>query len=1269
MRKKIDCFLPYCNAESAKRIVKQLTASRTVGRIELLMPRADAVADGAADGCCTIESDGVSSTSTIVGIAERAEADYAMLILRPAGLTLSPSALDRFERIMIDSDAAFCYSDYQMLTDAGLLAHPLTDYQVGSIRDDFDFGAVVVLKTALLHKYVAQRSERSQTAADEYKYAGLYDLRLFLSREGAVFHIDECLYTLAEAASGSGAQSGASVVGKEQQFDYVDPANREVQIEMERAATNHLRAIGALIASADCSSPDYGEQYFSVEASVVIPVKNRDNTIMDAVRSALGQRTTFRYNVIVVDNHSTDRTTQLLADCDDERLIHIIPEALDLGIGGCWNVAVGDARCGRFAVQLDSDDLYSSEHTLQRIVDAFYEQGASMIVGSYRICDFNLNTLPPGLIDHREWTDENGANNALRINGLGAPRAFFTPLLRQIPFPNTSYGEDYALGLLFSRWYKIGRIYEELYLCRRWGGNSDSALSLERINANNTYKDRLRTLEISARQQMAKGMAGIKGGSVLMRFFNRQLEEWELARQNYRKLASVSQRELSCDNIALTLQHNPERMRSTGARVDRHSLDARPCFLCEQNRPKEQIKKYIDDDFELLVNPCPILPVHFTMPLRRHEQQQIKKHYGEIYAMLTLYPELTLFYNGPQSGASAPDHAHFQAGLGCCTPLQTAWPRLSRNVLPIVRMNDDEELSLIAGYLCPAFLIRCRKAESGARLFAQLYAALPKHGKDIEPMMNIIAWRNDDECLTIILPRRKHRPDCYSLAGREQIMVSPGALDMAGIIVLPREEDFAKADADIIGSIIKEVALTDEDAQIVVDKLTMRAEASKAEKTDDKSEPEVSVGIMTRESISFTLNDPYTAKGEETVGPQSVKFAEGGILWNGNLYRELEFIPRRKDASFSLHDVTIGVNFHWERRETQTFNGMLRLVVEADKIIAINQLPVENYLASVISSEMKDTASPEFLRAHAVISRSWLLAQIEKRRSVGESSDGFFSFIKKDDEIIRWYDREDHTVFDVCADDHCQRYQGITKAGKKSVVDAIKATRGQILMYDDAICDARFSKCCGGATEEFKYCWEDAQKPYLIAIKDGRGKLPNLTIEEEAEKWIRTSPEAFCNTRDENVLSQVLQDYDRETQDFYRWRVEYSQAEIARLINENTKDDFGAIVDLLPLERGKSGRICRLKIVGEKKTLTVGKELEIRRILSETHLYSSAFVVDKHDIGANGIPRRFTIIGAGWGHGVGLCQIGAAMMGEQGYDYDKILLHYYRGAEIKKIYD
>lgn len=434
-------------------------------------------------------------------------------------------------------------------------------------------------------------------------------------------------------------------------------------------------------------------------------------------------------------------------------------------------------------------------------------------------------------------------------------------------------------------------------------------------------------------------------------------------------------------------------------------------------------------------------------------------------------------------------------------------------------------------------------------------------------------------------------------------------------------------------------------------------------------EPEISVGIVNAQEIHFTLNARFLAKGETVSGNQQVSFEEGGILWNGNVYRELTFTPLDEDSSFSLYDVTIGINFHWERQETQSFIGTLKLVVYEGKITAINILPAEDYLTSVISSEMNATSSLEFLKAHAVVSRSWLLAQIEKRKAMSKKQGDFFSFVKTDTEYIRWYDREDHTIFDVCADDHCQRYQGITKATNQSVAEAVKATRGQVMMYKNSICDARFSKCCGGITEEFDTCWENKKYPYLTAVRDDKNDtaMPDLTIEEDADKWIRSTPDSFCNTHDRHIISQILNNYDQETTNFYRWKVRYTQEEIAELIRTNTKCDYGQIIDLIPVERGKSGRISKLKIVGTLKTLIIGKELEIRRTLSDTHLFSSAFVVDKGPQ-QDDVPAWFELTGAGWGHGVGLCQIGAAVMGEKGYNYNDILLHYYKDADIRKLY-
>lgn len=1259
MREKIDLFLPCEYIDDAQNALSVLHEYKTVQHIHFLVSADFAAHHQVPEGCTFVITDRLESSNTIVSIAENTDADYVMICTRHTTIGWGNNTLERFLRVADDTDAVMVYADHYKMVEGKMEKHPVIDYQSGSLRDDFDFGSLWCIKAQALADYIAQPDR------EEYQFAALYDLRLYLSRVGEIFHLNEFLYSEAELDT---RKSG------EKQFDYVNPRNREVQIEMEKACTQHLGKVGALIDTTFYRQPDFGEQDFEYEASVIIPVFNREKTVADAVKSALGQKANFKFNVIVVNNHSTDRTGEILDELKADNMIQIVPERTDLGIGGCWNEAINSSFCGKFAVQLDSDDLYSSPKTLQKIVDAFYKQKAAMIIGSYRMCDFDLNTLPPGLIDHKEWTDENGCNNALRINGLGAPRAFFTPLVRQIQFPNTSYGEDYALGLAFSRRYRIGRIYDELYLCRRWGGNSDAALSVEKVNANNLYKDRLRTMELKARQHMLQGKADIMEDSSISRFFNRQLEVWTDARHRFRDLKHVETRQFSDQ---LKLQWNPARIVSTGAKIDKKTLGERPCFLCDKNRPKEQMSKQIDEKFHLLVNPFPILPVHFTIPARKHQPQLIYKNYGEMHRFISLHSDLMVFYNGPKCGASAPDHLHFQAGTNGILPLQTNWQRLSRNLTDIISLNDEEKISVVRDFIVPAFVIISKSAESDEALFRRLYKAMPQRGDETEPMMNIISWRKGEEFISVVIPREKHRPEAYFAEGDAQFVVSPGALDMSGLIITPREEDFRKLTEEKALSLLQECGVSEEKMNAIIAKLKASKDAEDAAEASSTlynkgKQPDVTVGIVSAQKIHFSLNKPYLAKGEKVLGEQVVEFSEGGVLWNGNQYSQLTFHPQSADASFSLSDVTIGVNFHWERKETQTFLGTLRFVVESDKIVAINELPVEKYLESVISSEMSATSSLELLKAHAVISRSWLLAQMKKRREVAESGNNFFSFTKKEDTLIRWYDREDHTLFDVCADDHCQRYQGITKETSPHVAEAIRQTKGQILMDGDEICDARFSKCCGGITEEFQYCWEDTPKTYLTAVRDialgVEHTLPNLTNEEEAEKWIRFNPPAFCNTQDKKILSEVLNDYDQETVNFYRWKETLSQEKLQQLIADKLKMDLGAILDMKAVERGKSGRISKLQIIGTEKIFTIGKELEIRRTLSDSHLLSSAFVVDKYDKDEQGVPQRFELIGAGWGHGVGLCQIGAAVMGEQGYHYDAILLHYYQGAEIKKLY-
>ncbi len=484
--KKINCFIPYATPAQVVDTVHTLQSCPAIDRIYLLSTTPDAPS---IEGCEFLHITSLYSTSTMQTIARHAESDFVLLYTLYAPLQLGYFALERMMRIAEDSQAGLLYADFYQRIGGELRKHPVIDYQQGSLRDDFDFG------TLLLFNAKAFREAASQPDND-YQFAGWYDLRLKLSQKWDFVHINEYLYTVNEEEQ---------TTGREKHFDYVDPKNRAVQIEMETACTEHLKAIGGYLAPS-FKPIAFDAEDFPCEASVIIPVRNRVRTIADAIQSVLQQKTDFPFNLIIVDNHSTDGTTEVINQFNDERIVHLIPERDDLGIGGCWNMGVHHPQCGKFAVQLDSDDLYSNENTLQTIVNAFYVQNCGMVVGTYRMTDFALNEIPPGIIDHREWTPENGRNNALRINGLGAPRAFYTPLLRQVKLPNTSYGEDYALGLNISRLYQIGRVYEVVYLCRRWEGNSDAALPIERQNANNLYKDRIRTWELQARIAQNKGI-------------------------------------------------------------------------------------------------------------------------------------------------------------------------------------------------------------------------------------------------------------------------------------------------------------------------------------------------------------------------------------------------------------------------------------------------------------------------------------------------------------------------------------------------------------------------------------------------------------------------------------------------------------------------------------------------------------------------------------------------------------------------------------------
>ena len=1238
MANRIDCFIPWQSDEQVKGTLDELLADENVKEVNFL------------------REEGIGSTKTIRFIAETATAPYTLLYCKYDALQLGYHALTRLLTIAEDSQALMLFSDHYTLTPNGeRRSMPLISCQLGSVRDDFQMGSVLLFRTEVLKEYVAQENLHN------YQFAALYDLRLFISRKQLPLHIDEFLYTEVERDTRLSGQK---------QFDYVDPRNRSRQIEMERACTRHLRALNAYLHGDEYDEINLSEGEFAVEASVVIPVRNRERTIRDAIRSVLEQETTFPFNLIVVDNGSADGTTEAIDEFSaDERVIHIIPDRNDLGIGGCWNMAVHHPQVGRFVVQLDSDDLYSSPQTLQRMVDAFYAEGAAMVIGSYRMCDFQLNTLPPGLIDHREWTLLNGRNNALRINGLGAPRAFFTPVLRELQIPNTSYGEDYALGLMISRRYRIGRIYDELYLCRRWEGNSDAALSQDKINKNNTYKDHLRTLEIKARQQLNLLWQHKVTEEELEAFFQKELQEWPEAAERYKALEEgVQTKELPLGEMMMAAQFNPARIVSTGAAIDKKTISERPCFLCDNNRPKKQHKLMTEKHYQILVNPYPILPQHFTIPMRRHTPQSIYSSFGTLRKMAWDMPKHIVFYNGPLCGASCPDHMHLQAGSRGIVPLERDWTMYEKGLRKLYPLTGEQTASmeeagnvgsrcglyLLEGYACPVFVIRSLPTESDSLLCQRVYKALPVIGDETEPRLNIVCWRQEgsasrpDEIVTLIFPRSKHRPDCYYAEGKEQLLISPGALDMCGLFITPREQDFEALTAEKAASILKEVTLSEEELKPIITQLTDKAEGTATdgeEKKDDMPaiNQVVSVGIMKDTAIRFCMNNPYQAKGTEVTGEQIAEYTEGGIRWKDNVYQELTFRPQEDAASFTLHGVTIGQKFHWERQESQTFSGILKLVVDEDKIVAINILPVEDYLTSVISSEMKSSCSLEFLKAAAVISRSWLYAQMQRRQERAGQPAPFFTFVKGEGESIRWYDREDHTIFDVCADDHCQRYQGITRANNPKVEEAVNATRGQVLMYDGKICDTRFGKCCGGQTNEYQYCWENIEVPYLRSVKD-----------------------PYCNTSDKKILRQVLNDYDLETRDFYEWTEELSQEEVHDRICKHLKMELGPIMGMEIVEKGPGGHISKLRIVGKDKSFIVGKELEIRRMLSTSTLKSSAFTVETKNV-RGGVPQRFILHGYGWGHGVGLCQIGAAVMGEQGYSYKKILKHYYTDVQIKRL--
>lgn len=800
MNKTITCFIPYGSENQINKTIRHLQECPTVDRI-FLLPTSPVPNLSLPDKCYILPSSAPESVERYKQVALYANTPFTLICTQVQDLEFGYMALERMCDYLSAPQCSMVYADHYKTIKGERTPHPVIDYQLGSVRDDFDFGSLLMFRTDYL-----KRAINEIEAEKEYQHSALYALRLALSRYGELTHIREFLYTETEIDL---RKSG------EKQFDYVDPRNRQVQIEREEVFTRHLKKIGAYL-KPGMMTVDLKEGEFSHEASIIIPVRNRARTINDAIRSVLEQETSFPFNLIIIDNHSTDGTSEIIEQYkNDNRVIHLIPERTDLGIGGCWNLGINHPQCGRFAIQLDSDDLYSSPHTVQTIVDKFYKEQCAMVIGSYRMTDFTLQTLPPGVIDHKEWTDENGHNNALRINGLGAPRAFFTPLLRKIRVPNTSYGEDYALGLAFSRQYRIGRIYDVLYLCRRWEGNSDAALSIEKINQNNNYKDSLRTLEIKLRQAMNKKR---QAGDL---FIENQLAKWQTARTNHEALNQIETRRFELSGNTITVQFNPARAVSTCAKVDKSSIEARKCFLCPENKPNEQDEIIIslDEPFSLRINPYPILPGHLTISSLKHQDQvladkTIRQLPGKLISWLEEYfaSDYVLFYNGAKCGASAPDHFHFQAVKQSDVPVIQQWERLMETAVrekEIKTENGNTYSSFqITSYICPIQVFICNhSADILPEMINQYLQSFPLHEGESEPRYNLFAWQDKQRGFTMAyFPREKHRPACYTATGGEQLLVSPGALDMAGLLVTPRKEDFYKITESDITQIYKEVA-------------------------------------------------------------------------------------------------------------------------------------------------------------------------------------------------------------------------------------------------------------------------------------------------------------------------------------------------------------------------------------------------------------------------------------------------------------------------------
>ena len=750
--------------------------------------------------------------------------------------------------------------------------------------------------------------------------------------------------------------------------------------------------------------------------------------------------------------------------------------------------------------------------------------------------------------------------------------------------------------------------------------------------------------------------------SRIEKFVCDQLSVWPMAAENYRNLKKAETRTLPVGGLNVVLQYNPARKISSEAKLDKKSISERPCFLCPENRPREQY----DIDFEgrkgkryrITLNPYPIFPSHLVISSTDHTPQSIWHRYPDMLDFVATNRKYACYYNGPESGASAPDHMHFQGCPRGMMPLENAVDKLlgsarSHSELECLTNLKEAKLYHLNMFTRGIFVLRGATPKSVTKLFYRLAdCASMTLGGEPEPKFNVISWFEDNEYRSLVIFRSKHRPHNYFSDGPDHLSMSPGCADMGGVMVAPEESDYEKMTPELLSQVISEVSIGEDDEKALVWRLTRHQET-------------LEVGIMSGQQISFEIIS-------DGNGEQKVEYSEGKILYNGTLYDQLIFDAKTPstmfaEPSFILYGVTIGVDFHWERQVTQKFAGRLKFITDGGKVTAVNEIGVEDYLLSVISSEMKSSAGLEFLKAHSVISRSWVMAQIlNRKKSVAgflpcEAPHNVAELVtmldckagegkeeSHDTEYIKWFDHDDHKVFDVCADDHCQRYQGLTMAVGETVRKAIDQTWGLVLKSGGEICDARFSKCCGGRMELFSTCWEDKDYPYLQALPDTPDEKPG--------------GDPFCDATDEKILSQVLNDYDLETKDFYRWTVEYSRNEVSDLIRTRSGIDFGTIQELIPIVRGPSGRIKRLRVVGSKREMIIGKELIIRKWLSSSHLKSSAFTVIW-----NG--DKLTLKGSGWGHGVGLCQIGAAVMASKGYCFQAILGHYYPGSELLPMVD